>query len=99
MDIEGKSFDILTWKNIYFSTYPPPTLILLSCRFISASKPQLRNLLTVVSATSHLRFNLFAISETFATKVATSRPSYEMLYGTDTPRHKQETFIDEYPLH
>jgi hypothetical protein len=39
-------------KNIYFSTYPPPTLIHLSHRFTSASKPTTQKSLTVVLATS-----------------------------------------------
>jgi hypothetical protein len=37
MDIKRKTYDIQ--KNICFSTYPPPTLIHLSRRFTSASKP------------------------------------------------------------
>jgi hypothetical protein len=40
----------------------------------------------------HLHFNLFVISETFATKAAP-------LYATNTSHRKQETFIYEYPLH
>jgi hypothetical protein len=39
MDVKRKTCDIRNWKNIYFSTYPPPTLIHLSHRFTSASKP------------------------------------------------------------
>jgi hypothetical protein len=39
MDIKRTTYGIRTCKNIYFSTYPPPTLIQLSRRFISASKP------------------------------------------------------------
>jgi hypothetical protein len=40
MEIKRKTCDIQNWKkNIYFSTYPPPTLIRLSNRFTSASKP------------------------------------------------------------
>jgi hypothetical protein len=40
--------------SIYFSTYPPPTLIHLSYRFTSASKPAASS-----QPLSHLRFNLF----------------------------------------
>jgi hypothetical protein len=54
--------------------------------------PKHRRLLTVVSATSHLRFNLFVMSETFATKA-------EPLYASNISHHKQETFLYEYPLH
>jgi hypothetical protein len=39
MDIKRKTCHTRTRKNIYFSTYPPPTLIHLSHRFTSASKP------------------------------------------------------------
>jgi hypothetical protein len=39
MNKKRKTRDIRTWKNIYFSTYPPPTLIHLPHRFTSASKP------------------------------------------------------------
>jgi hypothetical protein len=39
-----------------------------------------------------LRFNLFVISETFATKA-------EQLYTTNTSHRKQETFLYEHPLH
>jgi hypothetical protein len=38
MDIKRKTCDIRTWKNIYFSTYPPPTLLHLANRFTSESK-------------------------------------------------------------
>jgi hypothetical protein len=39
MDINCKTCDIRTWKNIYFPTCPLPTLIRLSHRFTTASKP------------------------------------------------------------
>jgi hypothetical protein len=52
MDIKRKICDIRTWeRNIYFSTYPPPTLIHLSHRPVRRN-PQHISLLTVVSATS-----------------------------------------------
>jgi hypothetical protein len=38
MDIKRETCDTRTWKNIYFSTYPPPTLIHLSHRFTCASQ-------------------------------------------------------------
>jgi hypothetical protein len=37
--IKFKKYDIQTWKNIHFLTYPPPTLIHLSHRFTSALTP------------------------------------------------------------
>jgi hypothetical protein len=53
MDIKRKTCDIRTWKNIYFSTYPSPTLIHFSHRFTNASKPAAPEVvLTVVSATA-----------------------------------------------
>jgi hypothetical protein len=39
MDIKRKTLILELGKNIYFSTYPPLTLIHLSNRFTSASKP------------------------------------------------------------
>jgi hypothetical protein len=53
--------------------------------------PQHRSLVTVVSATSHLHFNLFVISETFATQLWTALH--------DKHHRKQETFLYEYALH
>jgi hypothetical protein len=76
-------------KNMYFSTYPPPTLIHLS----SASKPASIEVFWLLSQPfPRLCFNLFVISGTFDTKV-------EPLYATYTSRHKQETFLYEHPLH
>jgi hypothetical protein len=40
----------------------------------------------------HLRFNLFVIGETFASKA-------DPLYTTNTFHRKQETFLYEYSLH
>jgi hypothetical protein len=37
-DIKLKTCDIPTGKNIYFSKYPPPTLVYFSYLFTSASK-------------------------------------------------------------
>jgi hypothetical protein len=54
-------------KNIYFSTYHPPTLIHLSYLFTSASKPAALKFWPLSQPLSHLRFNLFVTIETFAT--------------------------------
>jgi hypothetical protein len=52
MDIKRKTCDNSKLeKNIYFSTYPPPTLIHLSIALQVRRNLQHRNLLTVVSAT------------------------------------------------
>jgi hypothetical protein len=57
MDTKCKTSDIRTLgKNIYFSTYPLPTLIHLSHLYSARRKPQHKSLLTVVSATSALLF-------------------------------------------
>jgi hypothetical protein len=77
-------------KDIYFSTYLPPTLIHLSSRFTRASKLAAQK--SFDCCLSHFRFNLFVISETFVNKV-------EPHYATNTSQIKQETFIYEYPLH
>jgi hypothetical protein len=39
MVIKRKTCDIRTWKNIHFSTYPPPTLIHLYHSITNVSKP------------------------------------------------------------
>jgi hypothetical protein len=52
MDINVKHVIFKPEENIYFSTYPPPTLIHLSHPFTSSSTPQHRSLLTAVSVTS-----------------------------------------------
>jgi hypothetical protein len=76
-------------KNIYFSTYPPPTLIHLS-QCVETRSIEVFCLLS--QAHLHRRFNLLVISEIFATKV-------EVFYATNTSHRKQNTFIDEYPFH
>jgi hypothetical protein len=68
-------------RNVYFSTYPPPTLIHTSHRFTSASKTRL-----LCQPLPHFLFKLFVISETFSTNV-------EPLYMTDISHRKQETFL------
>jgi hypothetical protein len=90
MDIKRKTCDIRTWKKMNFSTYPPSTLIdtpvpsLYQCA--ETRSTQVFWLLS--QPLPHLRFNLFVISETFATKVAFSRPSCEPLYETNTSHRK-----------
>jgi hypothetical protein len=51
MYIKRKTCDIRTWEKIYLLAYPPPTLIHLSHRFTSASKPAAQKSLDI-SATS-----------------------------------------------
>jgi hypothetical protein len=56
-------------KNVYFSTCPPPTLIHLFHRFTSESKPaSIKVFWLLPQPFLHLQFNLFVISETFATQ-------------------------------
>jgi hypothetical protein len=62
MDIKRRICDIRNWKNIYFSTYPPPALIHLSHRFTSMSKHGSFWLLS--QPLPELRFKLFVVSET-----------------------------------
>jgi hypothetical protein len=62
-------------KNIYFSTYPPPTLIHLSYHFVSASKPTAYKLWLLSQPFPHLHFNLFMMGEMFAIKAVFSRPN------------------------
>jgi hypothetical protein len=81
-------------KSIYFSTYPPPTLIHFLYHFPSASKPAAQKILTVVSATfAPGRASLSNFLETI------SRPSCEPLYATNISHRKQGIFLYGYPLH
>jgi hypothetical protein len=72
-------------KNIYFSTYPPPTLIHLS---------QSVEIQSFDCCLSH-----FSISVPTSSSPERLPPSCDKLYATNTSHHKQETFLYEYPLH
>jgi hypothetical protein len=97
MDIKRKTCDIRTWKNTYFSTYPPPTLIHLTHRFTSASKPAAQKSFWLLSQSlPHLVGYHLQISKVLE---RISRPSCEPLYMKNTSHCKHETFIYEYPLH
>jgi hypothetical protein len=91
MDIKHAIFE--PGKSIYFSTYPPPTFIHMSHHFTSALKPTAQK--SFDCCLSH-----------FCTYVSTSSssakhlpPSCQPFYVTHTSHHKQETFLNEYPLH
>jgi hypothetical protein len=79
-------------ETIYFSNYPPPTLINLPHRFISTSKPA-----------AWKRFDCCLIH--YRSSVSTSSsakylpPICEPLYLTTISHRKQGTFIYEHPLH
>jgi hypothetical protein len=80
IDIERKTCDIRTWRKHLFFDYPPATLTHMSQRFTSAPKPAAQK----PQPLPHLRFNPFVISESFVTKMAISRSSYEPFYATNT---------------
>jgi hypothetical protein len=86
MDIKRKTCDIRTWENIYFSTYPPTTLIHLSHRFTSASK---------LAAQKSFDCSLTH----FRAPISTSFVISEMSATINASQHKQETFLYEYHLH
>jgi hypothetical protein len=93
MDIKRKACDIQTWqKNIYFSTYPPGTLIHLSHRFINAFTSAAPKSLTVVSATSAPPVQPLRHQRNVCHQCRTA-------YATNTSRRKEETFRYEYHLH
>jgi hypothetical protein len=88
LDIERKTCDIRNRKRIiYFSTYPPVTLLHLFHRFTSTSKPAAQKFLTVVSATSTLPFQLLRHQRNILT------PSCEPLYATDTFHFNRKHFF------
>jgi hypothetical protein len=80
-------------KNIYFSIYPPPTLIHFSHRFTSALKPAAWK--SFGCCLSHFRTSVSASTSS----VKRLPPSCEQTYATDTSQHKQETFLYEHSLH
>jgi hypothetical protein len=80
-------------QNIYFSIYHPPTLIYLSIRFTSASKPATQK--SFDRCPSHFRTSV----STSSSSANCLPPSYEPLYATDTSHRKREAFLYEQPLH
>jgi hypothetical protein len=100
MDIRHKICDTRTWKQHLFldiSYTNIDTLVPSLYQCVETCSIEVFSLLS--QPLSHLRFNLFVISETFATKVVISRPNCEPLYATNTSNHKQETFFYEYTSH
>jgi hypothetical protein len=93
MDIKRKTCDIRNWKNIYFSTDPPPTLIQLSHRFTSASKPAAYK--SFDCCLSHFRTSVWTPSSSTKQLSPICVPFYE----TNTSHRKQETFFYEYLWH
>jgi hypothetical protein len=93
MDIKCKTCVILIWeKNVYFSTYPPPTLIHLSHRFTGASKPAAQK--SSDCCRSHFRASV----STSSSSTGRLPPACEPPYATNTSHRKQETFRYQYPL-
>jgi hypothetical protein len=78
-------------KNIYFSTYPPPTSLYqcVETRSIEVFWLSTQPLPHLVGHYMRLSNVLHRIS----------RPKCEPLYATSTSHRKQETFPYEYPLH
>jgi hypothetical protein len=67
--IQHKTYDIRTWRNnVYFSTYPPGTVMHLS-RYQCAETRSTEVFRLLSQPLPHLRFNLFVISEIFATQL------------------------------
>jgi hypothetical protein len=84
MDVERNPFHIRNWKkkqNIYFSTYPPPTMI----TRVETGSTEVFWLLC--QPLPHLRFNLFVISKTFLD------PGVNHFMRTNTSHRNQEIFF------
>jgi hypothetical protein len=96
MDIKHKTCDIRFLKkhsflhksSINIATLVPPLYQCVETRSIEV--------LTVVSATPHLRFNLFVISEIFATFLD---PVVNRFSRQNTSHNTQETFLYEHQFH
>jgi hypothetical protein len=100
LDIKRKIRVIRTWKNRLFldiSSTNIDTLVLSLYQCVETRRIEVFWLFS--QPLQYLRFNLFVISETSASKVAISRHSCELLYATNTSFRKEETFLCEYPLH
>jgi hypothetical protein len=67
-------------KNIYFSTYPPPTLVPLLYQYIETHRTEFFWLLS--QPLLYLRFNIFVISEIFATQLWTPLHNIHFLSPT-----------------
>jgi hypothetical protein len=94
IDIKRKTCDTRTWeKHLFLDISSTNTDTLVPSHFTSASKPASQKSFWLLSQPlPHLRFNVFVVSETFASKV-------EPLYATNISQHKQETFLYEYISH
>jgi hypothetical protein len=94
MDIKRKNmwYSNLGGENVYFSTYPLPTLTHLSRRFTSASKPAAWKSLDF--CISH--FRIYVSTSSSSAKHLPS--SCEEFYAINTSNRKQEIFLYEYPL-
>jgi hypothetical protein len=95
MAIKRKTCDIRNWKKethlfLDISSTNIDALVPSPFQFVETRSIEFFWLLS--QSLPHLRFNLFVISETFATKA-------EPLYATNTSHRKQETFLYEYSLH
>jgi hypothetical protein len=101
MDMKRKTCDIRNWtKHVFLFISPTNIDKNLSPLLYQRVETLSAEVFWLLSQPlPHLRFNLFVISETFATKVAISRPSCEPLYATNTSQHKQEIYLYKYPLH
>jgi hypothetical protein len=86
MGTKRKICYIRTWKNIYFSTDPPPSPIQLSHRFSSASKPAAQSFDCCLS---HFRTSV----STSSSSAKRLPPRCEPLYATNTSHRKQEHFF------
>jgi hypothetical protein len=80
-------------KKHFISRHPPPTLIHLSHRFISASKPEAYK--SFDCCLGHFR-TLVSTSSSSAKRLPSS---CEPLYATNTSPRNQETFLYEYLFH
>jgi hypothetical protein len=91
MDIKCKTRDIRTWKEHLFLDISSTNIDSLVPSLYQCVETRSIEVFWLLSQPfPHLRFNLFVISETFA-----SQP----LYVTNASQRKQETLLYAYPLH
>jgi hypothetical protein len=90
IDIKLKTWYLNPDKKLYFSTYPPPTLIYMSHCFNSALRPAAWESLLLEILQGDLVEHHLEVSGVFE---RISLPSFKQFYMTNTAHCKQETFL------
>jgi hypothetical protein len=92
MDTKRETCDIRTWKkHLFLDISSTNTDTLVPSLYQCVGTRSIEEFWLLSQPLTHIRFNLFVISGTFATKT-------ELLYATNTSHRKLEIFLYEYRL-